>query len=63
MIKELEEIARLQEIVKSRSMIYQCTAKEIVASFYNIPLNEVDLPFDQWMSLREKYEQESGKRL
>jgi hypothetical protein len=62
-VTELEGIAVQQQILRRCAMIYQYQAKMTVAAHYGLTLDEVNLPFDQWMALRRKYQQETGKPL
>jgi len=59
--KEIEVAQKT--IHKFSSMTYQRTAKETVAAHYGLPFEKVDLPFNEWMALRERYERETGKQL
>lgn len=61
--KELAELHDKITISKQNSMIYQYEAKKIVASYYKVPMEEVNLPFEKWMALRKKYELETGQNL
>jgi hypothetical protein len=49
--------------MKAEAMTYQRRDKEIVAEFYGLPFEQVDLPFNEWMELRRRYQQDSGKSL
>jgi hypothetical protein len=63
MFAELEEIEKIKTRIKANTMTYQRRDKEIVAEFYGFSFEQVDLPFQEWMALRRKYEQDSGKSL
>lgn len=62
-VQECVAIAQLQADIKRMSMTYQRSAKEVVASHYNLPFEQVDLPYPEWAALREKYENETGRQL
>lgn len=62
-VAELEVVAAGERELKRRSMVYQLDAKEVVAAFYGKPIEEVNLPFQEWMALRAKYERDSGLSL
>jgi hypothetical protein len=57
------QLAEIQAAFKRRAMGYQVDAKETVAAYYGLSWDEVNLPYQQWAELRERYERESGKRL
>ncbi len=58
--QQAAEIGALQAQVKRMSMTYQRSTKEIVAQHYGLPFEQVDLPFHEWMALRDRYQRETG---
>lgn len=59
----LQKLAEAQAHRKYLAMVYQFDAKIEVAAHYGLTLKDVDLPFDEWKALREKYERETGRSL
>jgi hypothetical protein len=43
-----------------RCMIYQYEAKQTVAKHFSLTFEKVDLPYLEWVKLRERYTQETG---
>lgn len=60
---ELEQIQGIKDRMKTEAMTYQRRDKETVAEFYGLPFEQVDLPCNEWMELRRRYQQDSGKSL
>lgn len=60
--REAEEIAALRAELKAKCMVYQYEAKCRVAQHYGLAFSAVDLPYPQWVELREKYQRETGHR-
>ena len=63
LVAELEQIQGIKDRMKTEAMTYQRRDKETVAEFYGLPFEQVDLPFNEWMELRRRYQQDSGKSL
>jgi len=54
-IKELEGIQTVKDKIKAYTMIYQYDLKIEVGKAYGLTLDKVDLPFNQWIEIRDKY--------
>jgi hypothetical protein len=62
-VAQLEIAAEIERELKKLAKVYQLEAKLTVAKYYGLTLAQVDLPFVEWRSLRDRYEQETGKKL
>lgn len=59
---EAEEIARLQQLVKYQSMIYDCEEKERAAAFNGLPLQTYYMmPYKEWAKIKEEYHSNLSK--
>jgi len=55
LINELEEIEKLKQAIRQRSLTYQYDLKMEVCKALRLTLDQVDLPFEQWSKIRDKY--------
>lgn len=62
--KQLRTLHAWQQELRKISDVPQWREKLIVAKHYGLPQEEVmNLPFEPWMELRERYERETGNSL
>lgn len=60
MVRTLEEVSAMKAELKRRCMIYQHDAKMRVAKHYGLTFEQVDLPFREWMEMRQRFRDETG---
>lgn len=60
LIGVLDEVSAMKAELKRRCMIYQYGAKMAVAKHYGMTFDQVNLPFREWMDLRQRFRDETG---
>lgn len=59
---QVEVIYQVQALAKKLGMIYQFSLKCEVAGYYNLSFEQVNLPYEEWAALRDKYLEEKYGR-
>jgi hypothetical protein len=54
-INELEETEAIKRVIKEQSMTYQYSLKIEVSKTLGLTFDQVDLPYEQWKEIRDKY--------